>query len=498
MLSNPKLFLLFFLPYLTALITVTVIALVAIEGNPALAETTPIRGAMWALVISGASLLGILPAMAALTLMRKSKEGLSKRDREQQAGKASLPRQVSHLNTEGLTEPLKQSSSNEAKLQAVLRSMAEGVILIDAKGTIQLANQRAHALFRIPSEQTLVNQPILSVSRDPELQELVRMITEQRFRTPIVREVHFDVEGVPQVYQVSATPVVGASNSEDSSLSILVFHDITQIKKLEAARRDFVANVSHELRTPLTAIRGYAETLRAGAAAKPELAEKFLSVIEQHSERLSRLTDDLLTLSDLELGKAELQRIPTPLGSSVQIAIELLQDKASQSEVVIETRLPDDLPLVWAAPDHVVQLLVNLLDNAVKYSSASGTITLHGRVVEFDRANLQDGTVDSTTVGVELCIEDTGTGIPSHDLPRLTERFYRVDKARSRELGGTGLGLAIVKHIVQAHAGNLRVESELGRGTSVFITLPCVADQSEKELSQQPSEAEARRSPASE
>ncbi|MBI1815648.1 MAG: PAS domain S-box protein [Deltaproteobacteria bacterium] len=356
-----------------------------------------------------------------------------------------------------LRAQLHGARTEQAKLAAVLSGMVEGVLVIDRGGVIQLANQRAEEVF---GNSTLLGQHLINVSRDPDLQELARAIMAGPADQHLTREIALN--GARQEYlQVTATSIVTADGLPN--LFILVFHDVTEMKKLESARRDFVANVSHELRTPLTAIRGYAETLQAGAIDNPDLARKFVGVIERHSERLSRLTDDLLTLSDLELGRTELQRLAMPLAPTVTAAIDAVAKKAADGKVELRSDVAADLPLVSADPDRIEQVLVNLIDNAVKYTLAGDSVTVSAYPV-----------ADSQTV--EVCVRDAGVGIPSQDLPRLTERFYRVDKARSRELGGTGLGLAIVKHIVQAHGGTLRIESELGVGTSVFIALPVAED----------------------
>ena len=372
---------------------------------------------------------------------------------------------------QSLSAQLRAAQDETSKLEAVLRGMVEGVLVIDESGTIRLANDRARSIF---GRRTLVGEPLINVSRDPDLREVVRAATAGSTGQPAVREMTLN-GGRGESLQVTATPIKGSN--DEARLFILVFHDVTELKKLEATRRDFVANVSHELRTPLTAIRGYAETLQAGAIDDPELARKFVGVIERHSERLSRLTDDLLTLSDLELGRMALQRVPVNLAAPIDAAVELVREKAAQAQIEIVRDIPADLPSLWVDHDRLEQVLVNLIDNAVKYTPAGGRVTLSARVVE--RPESEPSTLPGREPGrgpwVEIGISDTGIGIPSQDLPRLTERFYRVDKARSRELGGTGLGLAIVKHIVQAHGGVLRIESEVGKGTTVRVVLPAVA-----------------------
>ena len=282
---------------------------------------------------------------------------------------------------------------------------------------------------------------------------------------------------------------------------VLSCHDLTPIKQLESIRADFVANVSHELRTPLTAIKGYAETLLTGALHDPEYATRFLTIIDRHSERLSRLIDDLLTLSNLELGQTELHRKELHIPELVQEAFDMLQEKAQRGQVTLSQHIPSVLPTVRGDRDRLHQVLINLIDNAVKYTPAQGQVTVSAALhpaaesVEFvesvepkdpedptvpkDPNPVPDVTGNGSQDWLEIAIADTGCGIPEADIPRLTQRFYRVDKARSRELGGTGLGLAIVKHIVMAHNGALRIESRVNHGTTVRVALPLTLPASE-------------------
>jgi two-component system phosphate regulon sensor histidine kinase PhoR len=362
-------------------------------------------------------------------------------------------------------QQLQAVHEEKGKLEAVLSGMVEGVLVIDRSGIIRLSNQRAELLFGGTAQTTLVGQPLITVSRDPTLLDLVRAVTRGDRSPPHVCQISLQRAG-RETLRVTATPM--AEPDGIPQLFIFVFHDITELKKLEATRRDFVANVSHELRTPLTAIRGYAETLLTGALDDRARAAQFLGVIERHSERMGRLIDDLLTLSDLELGRTALQRRPMALAAAVAAALDVVHDKAERGEVEICRDIPADLPPLYADADRVEQVLLNLIDNAVKYTPAGGRVTVSAREVEHPAVVQRP----APGVWVDICVADTGIGVPQHDLPRLTERFYRVDKARSRELGGTGLGLAIVKHIVQAHGGALQIESEVGRGTQVHVYLP--------------------------
>jgi two-component system phosphate regulon sensor histidine kinase PhoR len=237
-----------------------------------------------------------------------------------------------------------------------------------------------------------------------------------------------------------------------------VLHDLTALRQLERVRTEFVANVSHELRTPLTAIQGYLETLLSGALDEPENARRFLEIVLRQSERLGRLLNDLTDLSNIELGKVTLRREPLALDEVVSAVLGMIGPRATRSRVRVTADVPAELPAVMADRDRLAQILINLVDNAVKYTPEGGSVTVTARAAG-------DGMV-------EVVVADTGIGIPAADLPRITERFYRVDKARSRELGGTGLGLAIVKHLVLAHGGELRIESPQQQGTIVRFTLP--------------------------
>jgi len=240
-----------------------------------------------------------------------------------------------------------------------------------------------------------------------------------------------------------------------------VLHDVTALRRLERVRTEFVANVSHELRTPLTAIQGYLETLLGGALEERRHARRFLEIAFHHTERLGRLLNDLTDLSNIELGKVSLRLGPVRFGEVLGSVLDIVRPKAEAGRVgLIADVEPPDLG-VHADHDRLAQILINLVDNAVKYTREGGWVTVRAR---------PDGPPDFK--GVEVRVRDTGVGIPRADLPRITERFYRVDKARSRELGGTGLGLAIVKHLVLAHGGELSIDSVEDEGTTVRFTLP--------------------------
>jgi two-component system phosphate regulon sensor histidine kinase PhoR len=232
---------------------------------------------------------------------------------------------------------------------------------------------------------------------------------------------------------------------------------LTRIKQLESTRQEFVANVSHELRTPLSLIKGFVETLLDGAKDDPDLATRFLRTIEKHTDRLTYLIEDLLTISRLESGQIVMNLHQVDLREEVDHVIEDLQARAASKKVTLINSLPAELP-ARADTDRLQQVLFNLVENAIKYGRSDGNVTVGGQV---NGSNI-----------VELWVTDDGPGIPTESRERIFERFYRVDRARSRDTGGTGLGLAIVKHIVQAHGGEVWVKSELGQGATFFFTLP--------------------------
>ncbi|MGH7857515.1 MAG: ATP-binding protein [Candidatus Binatia bacterium] len=343
-----------------------------------------------------------------------------------------------------------------AKLEVVLRNMADGVVVLDADGRILLCNASARELLDLPSATELIGARLTFLCRNPDLSQLVDEVLRTG-ASRLQREIVLAGFEPPRIVLVSAAPL---PEEEKPGGAILVFHDITRVRQLEMVRADFVANVSHELRTPLTAIRGYAETLLNGALDDREKAIQFLNVIDRHSRRLARLIDDLLSLSDLELGRVELHRRAISVAPMIESVLEVLGPQAAARQIGLAADVPGELPKLHADRDRIEEVLINLVDNAIKYSGTGTTVTVRAREIR------------SSEREVELAVVDQGIGIPEKDIPRLTERFYRVDRARSRELGGTGLGLAIVKHIVQAHDGRLRIDSQVNVGTTVTVTLP--------------------------
>lgn len=349
-----------------------------------------------------------------------------------------------------LREKIEDLEREQAKTTAILDAMVEGVIAVDGQEHILLMNERARAMFGLGSARG-EGKPFLEVIRNADLHEIFRGVGEA---SPVSREVVL-TSPAPRILGINA---VRLGLAGDRTGVVMVLHDVTALRQLERVRTEFVANVSHELRTPLTAIQGYLETLLSGALEERENARRFLEIVLRHSERLGRLLNDLTDLSNIELGKVTLRRESVRVAEVVASVLAIIGPRAAQTRVAVTANILAALPAVSADRDRLVQVLINLVDNAVKYTPEGGSVTVTAH-------DVGDGTI-------EVAVADTGIGIPPADLPRITERFYRVDKARSRELGGTGLGLAIVKHLVVAHGGELRIESEPERGTTVRFTLP--------------------------
>jgi two-component system phosphate regulon sensor histidine kinase PhoR len=264
--------------------------------------------------------------------------------------------------------------------------------------------------------------------------------------------------------QVEASPAGGERENEASV--VLVFHDITELRRLEKIRKDFVANVSHELRTPLTSIKGYVEALLDGAKDDPAASVKFLEIILKQSDRLNLIIEDLLELSKIESGNVSFKEEPLELRSLLDRTLSTIKPIAEKNRHRLVIAIDPSLPPVTGDEGRLVQVLTNLLDNAVKYTPTGGTITVGAKPVP------SVGSDEPAPRAIELSVADTGIGIPEEDRPRVFERFYRVDKARSRELGGTGLGLAIVKHIVEGHGGQVWVEANHPQGSRFVVRLP--------------------------
>lgn len=336
--------------------------------------------------------------------------------------------------------------------QAIFNGMVEGLLLLDNQGRVELANQAFEQLFEVRGP--LTGRTVLEVLRLHELPEMLGRISTD---TPwLTRELR--VPGAPELWlRVTAAAILHPDGRRQGT--ILVFHNLTRLKQLERSREEFVANVSHELRTPLSHIQGYVETLLDGARNDPEVSTRFLQTIARNSERLKLLIEDLLTISELESGRVTLNLQPVALRNLVTKVFDDFKALAGAKRVT----LLNDVPDLRARADagRIEQVLSNLLDNAVKYGREGGRVSVSARPAE-------DGKV-------EVFVQDDGPGLPPEALERVFERFYRVDKARSREQGGTGLGLSIVKHIIQTHGGRVWARSEPGHGATFFFTLPAAS-----------------------
>ncbi len=351
---------------------------------------------------------------------------------------AQLQARMSELNDE------------KAGLSAILSSMTEGVLVMDAGGKIRLANEALRQPLDISDEA--IGKTALEVFRNVPLQEIVAE-TAQTGRISS-REMTF-LGPVERVFLVNAARLHVRDGA--SAGVVVVFHDITRLKQLENLRKEFVANVSHELRTPLSIIKGYVETLLDPQPPDAEMSQQFLRTIQRHSQRLEALIGDLLTVSSMESQQARLQLEPVSLRVAAETAAEELARQAREKNMTISVEIPSEFPRPRADAQRLHQVFFNLLENAVKYVPAGGRVAISAKLTDSE---------------IEVCVADNGPGIGAEHLPRVFERFYRVDKARSRDLGGTGLGLSIVKHIVQAHSGRVWAESEAGKGSAFYFTLP--------------------------
>ncbi|HSA87702.1 MAG TPA: ATP-binding protein [Nitrospira sp.] len=350
-------------------------------------------------------------------------------------------------------------SEDRAQLLAVLTSMVEGVMVLDSRGHVLQINPALERMFGI-SRVEARGRPCAELFRHQQLNDLVTAIL--RSRTHHQHEIVLPLSG--RCLQIEASPAGGERENEASV--VLVLHDITELRRLEKIRKDFVANVSHELRTPLTSIKGYVEALLDGAKDDPVASTKFLSIILKQSDRLNLIIEDLLELSKIESGGVLLKEEPLELRSVIERTLSMIKPIADKNRHRLVTVVDPSLPPVAGDEDRLVQVLTNLLDNAVKYTPSGGTITVAAKHAP------SVGNAESSARAIELSVADTGIGIPEADRPRVFERFYRVDKARSRELGGTGLGLAIVKHIIEGHGGQVWVEANHPQGSRFVVRLP--------------------------
>jgi len=348
-----------------------------------------------------------------------------------------------------LENKINQIRSQGEKLSAVFNSMAEGVLVMDKYTRIISVNPTIEKIFGRESG-LLEGQLFLEAIRNKDISELINNVLKTG--EPEEEEINLFVP-VRKIFRVNAAPIFEKGKIGGC---VAVIHDVTDMRKLETMRKDFVANVSHELKTPLTSIKGFVETLLEGAVDDRANNRKFLNIIREHSERLEKLVDDLLSLSSLESKEIPLEKSEYDLKRQADEIISIFSAQAKKKNISIKNELKEGLK-VKADKNKIDQVFTNLIDNAVKFNRENGCIN----VLSEERAG-----------GKKVIIKDSGTGIPEKDIPRIFERFYRVDKARSRSLGGTGLGLSIVKHIVELHGGSVGVESVEGMGSGFWFILP--------------------------
>jgi two-component system, OmpR family, phosphate regulon sensor histidine kinase PhoR len=343
-----------------------------------------------------------------------------------------------------------QTLTEERNLSsAILGSMVEGVAVVNGSERLVFANPGFAEILGLDVPPTS-GSALVEVVRQTELLEAVRQVLggEPRVQSEIVT-------GTLRQHYFAIT--VAAVRAGDTTGAVVVLHDITELRKLERVRRDFVANVSHEFRTPLTAIQGFAETLLAGAIDDSQNRTRFLEIILEHSRRLARLTEDLLVLSKMDAERLELEIRRLSVSQLIESCLETAQRRGAEKDLRISVNLPQNLPDIAGDRRRLAEVLQNLLDNAIQYTLPGGQIIVSAKSLEEE---------------IILTVSDTGIGIPKADQPRIFERFYRVDVARSREAGGTGLGLAIAKHLVEVHGGRLWVDSEVGQGSHFHFSVP--------------------------
>jgi two-component system phosphate regulon sensor histidine kinase PhoR len=340
-------------------------------------------------------------------------------------------------------------AAEKLRLDTILRGMGEGVMVATADGKITLVNPAFRQMFAISGE--VEGKRLIEISRNPDLQSAFHDLSVSG--RDLTREIHIPPGNITLLTHWVPLTVDGSGDGV-----VAVFHDITDMKYVEEMRRDFVANVSHELRTPVSVIKGYAETLLLDGVltSEPEQVARFVGIIHNHAERLTTLINDILTLSRLESKTAALDLNDLDIASTATRSCILLSDQAAQKNIRLLNEVGPGLPRVMADQGRMEQVLVNLIDNAVKYTPEGGSVRLFAEQGE---------------TFVRISVEDSGIGIPAKDLPRIFERFYRVDEGRSRDKGGTGLGLAITKHIIQLHGGEITVSSVSGKGSAFSFTL---------------------------
>ncbi|MBN2897871.1 MAG: HAMP domain-containing protein [Clostridia bacterium] len=358
-----------------------------------------------------------------------------------------------NVMSDEINKQIQEINDRNVKTNAILSSMINGVIAVDNNKRIMFVNASAEQMFNF-RESDVRGKRILEVLRNNALDDQIHHMIANNVM--VTAELAID-EPVRRIFNLYSNPIVSSEIGNEKMGVVIIIQDVTEMKKLESMRKDFVANVSHELKTPLTSIKGFVETLLNGAAEKEEVREKFLGIINLEVERLSSLIEDLLVLSEIEKNETIANDAPININHATRNIMEMLAEVAKGNEVALFYNCSDDLPTIYGNEGWFKQMVVNLVDNAIKYSNKGGEVRVN--IYKEDQR-------------VKIVVKDTGVGIATEHLDRLFERFYRVDKARSRSIGGTGLGLAIVKHVVISFGGEIKVRSEFGKGSEFIVTIP--------------------------
>ncbi|GIQ65421.1 PAS domain-containing sensor histidine kinase [Paenibacillus cisolokensis] len=432
---------------------------------------------MWAVLIAGLAVLFVAAALISYRValgMTRPLEQITKvaqriKNMDYRArvkvGKRSEIGELGHaINTmaESLQVQMERIRRNESQLESVLANMINGIVMIDANGRIVLMNRRAEEVLGVKAGELTGKH----FSEMRQQYELARMIQDAMDNKEHLREeitFYFPEE---RLLELNLVPF--RQDGDEFGGVLLAVQDVTAIRRLERMRSEFVANVSHELKTPIAAVKGFAETLLGGAVDDPETARAFLQIIFDESDRLNRLIGDILELSKIESRRVPLQFSPVELSSFLERTVEVVKTEAARKSIALELKCEQDL-YVEADEDRLRQIMMNLLANGINYTPEGGKVTV---IAEAIAANGEPAPEGADYERVRIRITDTGIGIPKKDLPRIFERFYRVDKARSRSSGGTGLGLSIVKHLVELHKGTISVDSVVGKGTTFTLELP--------------------------
>ncbi|MFC5704333.1 two-component system histidine kinase PnpS [Cohnella faecalis] len=414
-----------------------------------------------AAIVSYRVALGVTRPLEKMTAAAKRMANMDYAIRIPEGGRDELGELARTLNAMGanLQEQLDQIGRNGSRLQSVLDNMTSGVVMIAHDGRITLYNREAEQLLGNTGKER-VGRSFTEFKQHYELVQLIRTGLEHGDKLYDELTVYYPEE---RMLQISLVPMTMSDDEEPGLL--LVMQDVTAIRRLENMRSEFVANVSHELKTPVAAVKGFAETLLAGAMNDGETARSFLTIIQDESDRLNRLIGDILELSKIESRRSPLQFSPIDMDSFLERMKELLAAEAAKKNISLDISSEAGL-FIEADEDRLGQMLMNLIQNGINYTTDGGKVKVIAEAFTTDEGD------DEPMDWVRITVSDTGIGIPKKDMPRIFERFYRVDKARSRSSGGTGLGLSIVKHLVELHRGSIRVESTVGVGSQFILELP--------------------------